>query len=242
MNYQKIWDLPGKKWRAKRQRKSRKTEKRQSDGGGATLHHQVSPSQRPQTWRYRCGTFHSVRRGCMHPAEHKILATSTQAGANRPHDTTCWRETNLDDTDAEIRSVLRISPFSVVRTIADSLGIPVSTVYLPLVEKIGFKNYFLRWVPPMLTEARSCGRKKSNSRGNYLSSLKANEELTSARLWLGTSHGFYSTMNMRGSRACQPMRSHKSETHDLLPKNYAHRVLELPRHRLDQLAPTSSKV
>jgi hypothetical protein len=59
---------------------------------------------------------------------------------------------DLDDTDAEILSVLRISPFSSVRTIADSLGIPASTVYLHLVEKIGLQNYFLRWVPHMLTE------------------------------------------------------------------------------------------
>jgi hypothetical protein len=65
----------------------------------------------------------------------------------------------LDDTDAEIRSVLRISPFCSVRTIADSLGIPASTVYLHLVEKIGFKNNFLRWVPHMLTEARSWAEK-----------------------------------------------------------------------------------
>jgi hypothetical protein len=88
----------------------------------------------------------------------------------------------LDDTDAEILLVLRISPFSSVRTIADSLGIPASPVDLHLVEKIGFKNYFLRWVPHMLTEARSCDRKESNSRGNYLSSLKANEASTSAIL------------------------------------------------------------
>jgi hypothetical protein len=89
---------------------------------------------------------------------------------------------DLDDTDVEILSVLRISPFSSVRTIADSLGIPISMVYLHLVEKIGFKNDFLRWVPHMLTEARSCGRKESNSRGSYFSSLKANEALTSAIL------------------------------------------------------------
>jgi hypothetical protein len=88
----------------------------------------------------------------------------------------------LDDIDAEILSVLWISPFSSVRTIADSLGIPASTVYLPLVEKIGFKNYVLRWVPHMLTEARSCGRKASNSRRPDLSSLKANEASTSAIL------------------------------------------------------------
>jgi hypothetical protein len=35
---------------------------------------------------------------------------------------------------------------------ADSVGIPISTVYLHLVEKIGFKNDFLRSVPHMLTE------------------------------------------------------------------------------------------
>jgi hypothetical protein len=58
----------------------------------------------------------------------------------------------LDDTDAEIVSVLPISPVSSVRTIADSLGIPASTVYLDLGEKIGFKNYFFLWVPHILTE------------------------------------------------------------------------------------------
>jgi hypothetical protein len=39
-----------------------------------------------------------------------------------------------------------MSPFCSVRTIDDSLGIPASTVYSHLVEKIGFKNYFFRWV------------------------------------------------------------------------------------------------
>jgi hypothetical protein len=52
----------------------------------------------------------------------------------------------LDDTDAEILSVLRISLFSLVRTIADSLDIPASTGDLYLVEKIGLKNHFLPWV------------------------------------------------------------------------------------------------
>jgi hypothetical protein len=58
----------------------------------------------------------------------------------------------LDHTDTEIRSVLRTSPFSSVRTIADSLAIPASPIYWHFVEKTGFKNYFLRWVPPMLTD------------------------------------------------------------------------------------------
>jgi hypothetical protein len=67
---------------------------------------------------------------------------TTQRVGRRPY---------LDDAGPEIPSVLRISPFFSVRTIADSLDIPASAVYLHLVEKIGFKNHFLRWVPHMLT-------------------------------------------------------------------------------------------
>jgi hypothetical protein len=58
----------------------------------------------------------------------------------------------LEDTEAEILSILRRSPFSSVRTIVDSLGIPASTGYFHLVEKIRFKNYLLRWVPHLLTD------------------------------------------------------------------------------------------
>jgi hypothetical protein len=57
----------------------------------------------------------------------------------------------LDDIDAEILAALRKFPFSSVPTIGDSLGIPASTVYSHLVERIGFKNYILRWVPHMWT-------------------------------------------------------------------------------------------
>jgi hypothetical protein len=57
----------------------------------------------------------------------------------------------LNDTDPEILSLLRKYPFSLVRTIADSLEIPASTVYFHLVEKIGLKNLLLRWVSHMST-------------------------------------------------------------------------------------------
>jgi hypothetical protein len=43
----------------------------------------------------------------------------------------------LDEPDAEIPSVLRISPFSSVRTIADSLGIPGSTVFCTSSKRLG---------------------------------------------------------------------------------------------------------
>jgi hypothetical protein len=58
----------------------------------------------------------------------------------------------LDDTDIEILSILRISPFSWVRAVADSLGIPASTVLWHFVEKIGFKNSLLRSVQHTLTD------------------------------------------------------------------------------------------
>jgi hypothetical protein len=62
------------------------------------------------------------------------------------------RRPTLDDTNAELLSILWRSPFSSVRTIAGSLGIPVSAVYFHWVEKIGFKSSLLRCVPHLLTD------------------------------------------------------------------------------------------
>jgi hypothetical protein len=59
--------------------------------------------------------------------------------------------TPLDDIDAEILSFLRKYPFSPVRTTAESLEIPVSTIYFYLLEKIGLQNFSVRWVPYTLT-------------------------------------------------------------------------------------------
>jgi hypothetical protein len=50
----------------------------------------------------------------------------------------------LDDIDTEILSLLRKYSFSSVRTIAKSLGIPVSTLYFHLAKKIGLKLFLLR--------------------------------------------------------------------------------------------------
>jgi hypothetical protein len=60
---------------------------------------------------------------------------------------------SLGDIDADILSILGKYPFFSVRTIAGSLGIPVSTIYFHLVEKIGFKIFFLRWFSHTLTRA-----------------------------------------------------------------------------------------
>jgi hypothetical protein len=61
------------------------------------------------------------------------------------------RRPPLDDIDAEILLLLRKYPFFTVRTIAESLGIPVSTICPHLVEKIGFKIFLHRWAPHTLT-------------------------------------------------------------------------------------------
>jgi hypothetical protein len=45
----------------------------------------------------------------------------------------------FDEIDPEILSVLQKFPFSSVQTIADSLAIPVSTIHIYLLEKIGLK-------------------------------------------------------------------------------------------------------
>jgi DNA-binding transcriptional MerR regulator len=57
---------------------------------------------------------------------------------------------SLKDNNIEILSFLRKCPFPSVRTIADSLKIPASRLYCHLVERIGFKNFLVRWVPHTL--------------------------------------------------------------------------------------------
>jgi hypothetical protein len=42
-----------------------------------------------------------------------------------------------------------------MRMIVDSLSIPVSTIYIHLVEKLGLKHFLLRWVPYTLTSELS---------------------------------------------------------------------------------------
>jgi hypothetical protein len=53
----------------------------------------------------------------------------------------------LDDIDTEFLLFFRKYPLSSVWTIAESLEIPASTIYLRLVEKFGLKIFLLRWVP-----------------------------------------------------------------------------------------------
>jgi hypothetical protein len=57
----------------------------------------------------------------------------------------------LYDIDAENSSFLRKYRFSSMRTIAESLEIPASTIYFHLVKKIGLKIFLLRSVPHTLT-------------------------------------------------------------------------------------------
>jgi hypothetical protein len=62
------------------------------------------------------------------------------------------RRRPVDDPQADILSLLRQSLFSLVWTIADSLDIRASRVYSRLVEKIGFRHFFLHRVPRILTD------------------------------------------------------------------------------------------
>jgi hypothetical protein len=63
----------------------------------------------------------------------------------------CTGPLTLNLSGTSYISVLRKFPFSSVRTIADSLNIPVSTIYTHLVEKIDLGIFLFRWVPRTLT-------------------------------------------------------------------------------------------
>jgi hypothetical protein len=58
----------------------------------------------------------------------------------------------LGDIDTEIFSLLRKYPFASIRVIAEALAVSASTVYSHLIERIGFKNDLLRWIPHVLTD------------------------------------------------------------------------------------------
>jgi hypothetical protein len=58
----------------------------------------------------------------------------------------------LDDIDPEVSTILRKLPFSSVATSTDTEGSPASTIYSPLVEKIGFEILLLCWLPYSLTD------------------------------------------------------------------------------------------
>jgi hypothetical protein len=140
MDYTKIWDLLWKKWWAKRWRRSWRTEKCRSDGTRARSHHQVFASQRSETRGCRCGTVQSVPPRCVSEIEQKILDAPTRAGEKRHHDRTCWRET----ASRRYRHWNPIGPSDISVFLGAnncrSPGLPASTVYWHLVEKIGFKN------------------------------------------------------------------------------------------------------
>jgi hypothetical protein len=53
----------------------------------------------------------------------------------------------LEDIDARILQVLEAEPWSSVRTIAEFLKIPASTVHLHLVTSLNMKSRHFKWVP-----------------------------------------------------------------------------------------------
>jgi hypothetical protein len=58
----------------------------------------------------------------------------------------------LKDLDARIRQVLEAEPWFSVRTIAEFLKIPVSTVHLHLTTSLNMKSRHFKWVPHFLDD------------------------------------------------------------------------------------------
>jgi hypothetical protein len=56
----------------------------------------------------------------------------------------------LEDIDAQILQVLETEPWSSVRTIAEFLKIPASTVHLHLTTSLNTKGRYFKWIPHFL--------------------------------------------------------------------------------------------
>jgi hypothetical protein len=81
----------------------------------------------------------------------------------------------LGNIDAEILSLLRKYPCSSLRTIAESLEIPDSTVYSHFVGKIGLKMFLLSWVPQ--TSTSELGQKRVELPSQLLRVLESQERV-----------------------------------------------------------------
>jgi hypothetical protein len=60
--------------------------------------------------------------------------------------------TPLEDIDARILQALEAEPSSSIRTIAEFLKIPASTVYLHLTTSLNVKSRHFKWVPHFLDD------------------------------------------------------------------------------------------
>jgi hypothetical protein len=57
----------------------------------------------------------------------------------------------LDDRDAKILAILNKSLFESARSIAETLRVADSTVLLHVHDSIGFRSFYLHWLPHLLT-------------------------------------------------------------------------------------------
>jgi hypothetical protein len=88
--------------------------------------------------------------GCGYSAEHKIWFHQIRLGGTDLRAQHAGGRLFLDDIHAEILSLLRKYPFSLMWTTVESLGIPVSPILSHLIET-SVINFLLRWVPHMST-------------------------------------------------------------------------------------------
>jgi hypothetical protein len=79
----------------------------------------------------------------------------------------------LEDIDARILQVLEAEPWSSVRTVAEFLKIPASTVHLHLTTSLNMKSRHFKWVPHFLDD--NLRAKRSNRAQQLLDVLRAQE-------------------------------------------------------------------
>jgi len=76
----------------------------------------------------------------------------------------------LDDVDARILRRLAREPYSSMRSLSDSLKLPVATVHRHLTKSLNMKNRHFKWVPHLLTEDLKA--KRSTEAGKLLKILR----------------------------------------------------------------------
>jgi hypothetical protein len=105
------------------------------------------------------------------------------------------RRSPLEDTEARILQVLETEPWSSVRTRAEFLKIPESTVYLHLITSLNMKSRYFKWVSHFLSDDLRAKRLKGAQQ--RLDVLKGQDKCRFRDLMTGDKTGVYFDMRLR---------------------------------------------
>jgi hypothetical protein len=122
-------------------------------------------------------------------ASVKYWAQQIKLGRNDLFSTHSAGRPALDHIDAMIFDAITKEPFHSVRSLAERVGFPTTTVYRHLTDNLGFHSYISKWIPHMLTN--DLREKRITEADALFNVLKAQERIHFRDVITGDESWFY---------------------------------------------------